>query len=495
MLLQYIIDETTNHNKKAGILSLDLRKAFDMTDHYFLNRLLKQYGFGTKFIHLIRTLYNGANSCAITEGIHTGHFELTRSCRQGCPLSAFLFLLIIEPLLRLINKDEIYKGVKIGDQNVTSLAYADDVTVFPKNEEDFARINTILSEFENISGLGTAPEKSELLLLGAWKRDPPRNCLYNIKDEVKITGVIYSNNKETMTELNFDPVIMKIRNQVKILKQRGLSVIARTTTTKSLLYSQLQFIASMVTPNDKQIKQINSIVYDYIWKGVDQVSRNYLSQPYERGGLNLETPKQKCMAAMAANIARTKICKHPWEVIFDKEINSNLGSHGLLGHLDENWIKGSNIMSTTKQILMAWNFFCTKTHESVQNLESIPLWGQDLQIGTHRIQTGSERILIKKGISTIGDLVYSNGDAIEMNDMIDFGLNASEAFKLLGLMSKIKIKKLIPTRFEGNIKSKWSKIRNEGISYKNVNILTKTQENLKLTWPTQFVTDSRKAII
>jgi hypothetical protein len=45
-------------------------------------------------------------------------------------------------------------------------------------------------------------------------------------------------------------------------------------------------------------------------------------------------------------------------------------------------------------------------------------------------------------------------------------------------MSKIKIKKLIPIKFEGNIKSNWSKIRNEGIRYKNVNILTKTQENL-----------------
>ena len=65
---------------------------------------------------------NGGNS--------TGYFKLERGARQGDPISAYLFIMVLEVFFHMIRINEDIKGIKIFDHIFQIAAYADDTTFF-----------------------------------------------------------------------------------------------------------------------------------------------------------------------------------------------------------------------------------------------------------------------------------------------------------------------------------------------------------------------------
>ena len=93
-LMEYL--ETSNKN--GMLLLLDFEKAFDSIEWDYLNKVLGVYGFGPQFIKWFNVLYKNVSSCVLNNGHFSEFFQLGRSCRQGDPLSPYLFILAIEPL-------------------------------------------------------------------------------------------------------------------------------------------------------------------------------------------------------------------------------------------------------------------------------------------------------------------------------------------------------------------------------------------------------------
>ncbi len=58
---------------------------------------------GDKIISYIKVMYNNIESTIINKGNTGDYFKLERGVRQGCPLSAYLFILAIEILARLLH--------------------------------------------------------------------------------------------------------------------------------------------------------------------------------------------------------------------------------------------------------------------------------------------------------------------------------------------------------------------------------------------------------
>ena len=73
------------------LVTVDIQKAFDLINHCFLQSVLKRYGFGKTFIHIVRTLLKNQESCVIKGGKTTKCFPLQRGARQGDSVSAFPF--------------------------------------------------------------------------------------------------------------------------------------------------------------------------------------------------------------------------------------------------------------------------------------------------------------------------------------------------------------------------------------------------------------------
>ena len=79
-------------NMEGYLLTIDIEKAFDSVDHYFLLAILEIYGFKKNFLRWIETLLNNQESCIINRGITTHYFKLKKETRRGDPISAYLFL-------------------------------------------------------------------------------------------------------------------------------------------------------------------------------------------------------------------------------------------------------------------------------------------------------------------------------------------------------------------------------------------------------------------
>jgi hypothetical protein len=71
-------------------------KAFDSLECTFILTTLKHFGFNESFIIWVKTLYSNIQTCVMNNGWISEIFKNSRGIRQGCPLSALLFVLSVE---------------------------------------------------------------------------------------------------------------------------------------------------------------------------------------------------------------------------------------------------------------------------------------------------------------------------------------------------------------------------------------------------------------
>ena len=81
-------------NLPLALVSLDQEKAFDRVEWPYLLSVLRKMGFGPSFCRWVHLFYTGPRSSVLINGFFTPFFNLSRGVRQGCPLSAPLYVLI-----------------------------------------------------------------------------------------------------------------------------------------------------------------------------------------------------------------------------------------------------------------------------------------------------------------------------------------------------------------------------------------------------------------
>ncbi len=131
------------------MITSDAEKAFDRLEWPYLFKVLSKFGFGSYFINWFRTLYKKPQAKIITNGYMSTAFSLSRSSRQGCPLSPGLFVIAIEPLAETIRQDSEIKGIKVGQTIHKINLLADDIILYLTNPADsLANLQTVLHFFQ-----------------------------------------------------------------------------------------------------------------------------------------------------------------------------------------------------------------------------------------------------------------------------------------------------------------------------------------------------------
>ena len=93
----YDIIHYCNENYEPGlVLLIDFEKAFDSVSWKFIFKVLEFFNFGEFFINCIKVLLRDAKLCVIQNGIFSEFFNIGRGCRQGDPISSYLFLICAE---------------------------------------------------------------------------------------------------------------------------------------------------------------------------------------------------------------------------------------------------------------------------------------------------------------------------------------------------------------------------------------------------------------
>ncbi len=138
----------------AALINLDQSKAFDRVDHAFLEAVLSSAGFGVDFRTWIRLLYASPGVVVEVNGVRSEPFTLTRSIRQGCPLSPMLYILALEPFLRRIKANPVLRGLTLPGASEVGryTAYADDVSVLVTSSAEVEEVSKEIGRYEAVTG-------------------------------------------------------------------------------------------------------------------------------------------------------------------------------------------------------------------------------------------------------------------------------------------------------------------------------------------------------
>ena len=189
------VNKTNNESNRVAILSLDFEKAYDRVDHEFLFKVLQKYKLNSNFIKMIKIIYKKPTLQININGEIGRKIPIQRGVRQGCPLSMYLYILFIEPLILKLKKE--IEGFKIKKQTINVLAFVDDITIITNREEDLKKTDKIIQNFENATNSKINRHKSKILGLGEWKNKRK----WEIKeiegvDNLKLLGIKIENNMQ-----------------------------------------------------------------------------------------------------------------------------------------------------------------------------------------------------------------------------------------------------------------------------------------------------------
>ena len=104
-------------------------------DHNKLWKILKEMGIPDHLTCLLRNLYAGQEATVRTGHGTTDWFQIGKEVHQGYILSACLFNLYAEYIMRNAGLEESQAGIKMAGRNISNLRYADDTTLMAESEE------------------------------------------------------------------------------------------------------------------------------------------------------------------------------------------------------------------------------------------------------------------------------------------------------------------------------------------------------------------------
>ena len=81
-------------------IKLDLANVFDRLRHAFIFLVLEKFGFPIVFIKQVEACITSPWIAPLINGRPSEFFKATRGVRQGCPLSPFLYILVVDSLSR-----------------------------------------------------------------------------------------------------------------------------------------------------------------------------------------------------------------------------------------------------------------------------------------------------------------------------------------------------------------------------------------------------------
>ncbi len=282
--------EYSDKYKLEGLLAfLDFEKAFDSLNWSFLFKVLHEFNLGTNYIKWVKILYSDIESCVTNNGHASAFFKLERGIRQGCPLSALLFVLVVETLaVKIRNSDNII-GIKVGDYTIKLSLLADDTTLVLRDEVSLQNALMLIEKFKLYAGLALNRDKTEAIWIGASKNrvDTPCNLKWS-KDPVKALGIWFSTDQNKMLEVNTAERIKKLQTVLNIWSQHNLSLKGRITVIKTLALSQILYVTSVMYTSEEVVTQVQNIITKFLWAGKPpKIKAGAIMCDIEEGGLKM----------------------------------------------------------------------------------------------------------------------------------------------------------------------------------------------------------------
>ena len=104
-------------------------------------------------------------------------------------------------------------------------------------------------------------------------------------EPIKALGVYYTYDIKLLHEKNFIERLDSVKKLINIWSSRGLSLYGKVTIIKSLLIPKFVYILPLLPAPKGIVQELNRMLFKFLWKGTDKVTRLSTINDYENGGL------------------------------------------------------------------------------------------------------------------------------------------------------------------------------------------------------------------
>ena len=405
-----ILWDAYKNNNKGMILSVDFKTAFDVMSWKFIERCLLKFNFEDKFVKMFWCLHKNAFSRILYNG-HASKkvIQLERGCRQGDPVSCYFFIIGAEVLASKIRQNANIRGIRLRQEHIKLVQYADDTTFFLDGTElSLREVFGELGRYAKFSGLKPNVSKCHAMWIGGEAFSERRICpdiSLNWVTKLKLLGIIFNPHCVNIVEENIQLKKDSMMRTIGMWQGRHLTLVGKITIVKTLLLSQITHVlSSLPSPNDAIVKEINKLLFSFIWgSNRNPLKRVRLCQPLAEYGLGMVDLKSYLMSLKIKWIKRLLAGqKRTWHSltpeILQQQFIWNFGNMSLkkvLAEIDNPFWKDTIVawMSLSKALIIPDSQICNENifHSDYTKFKTCDIVGWE-----------------RKGVQYIGDLFEEN---------------------------------------------------------------------------------------
>jgi hypothetical protein len=171
-ILIEIIKKSIRKHTDLHIIFIDIAKAFDTAQFWAIQQRMIEHGFSTNTAELIYNSLQGMQCDIITGYGTTEPITIQSGVRQGDPISPILYSIFINPLIQTIAQ---LPGATIHKNNISILAYADDIVLISESEAGIELLYNTIKAFAKYNQLNINAGKSGYAFIHKTQFSPEWN--------------------------------------------------------------------------------------------------------------------------------------------------------------------------------------------------------------------------------------------------------------------------------------------------------------------------------
>ena len=313
-----IIQHAKLNHKTVHATWFDLMDAFGSVSHDLIPYVMSHYHIPKIIITYITSLYSKLQGQVFTKEWQTELFQFLRGVFQGDPFSGIIFLIVFNPIVQYIKKQQETHGYPLvtkdkGAQNVITTPFADDFNLITRNKSMHQNLVSDIEDKIKSMGLVLKPKKCRSLSIESGN---VKNIKFNLKGEdgsdilidsviekpLKFLGSIITGNNTPSAM--FAEIISKLETKLTNIDRSTLRGEFKLNIYTRYALPSMRYFLSVHQMHKTHMEKLDDIARKYIkiWLGIQKhgVSDAAIFHPYM---LKTKMPSQLYLEAHATNYA------------------------------------------------------------------------------------------------------------------------------------------------------------------------------------------------
>lgn len=316
LVVQEAIHSMKKRKGKNGyfMMKVDLEKAYDRLNWDFVKWVLQDVGLPENWVALIMWCLTTSKLAILWNGEKLEPFQPQRGVKQGDPLSPYMFVLCLDKLAQMIER-EVQQGnwktfgITRGGPFLSHLFFADDLIFFGKaSQQNTQCIMNVLKDFCSMSGQKINPQKSKIMF-------SPKTATGNREAICSATGMSETDelgkylgvplNTKRVTKATFKELITRVNSKLSHWKANNLSLAGRRVLVQSVSSTMASHVMQSIKLPKGVSNAIDQANRTFLWGGTHESRKTPLVKwdtvclPRDYGGLGLRKTEDANQALLA----------------------------------------------------------------------------------------------------------------------------------------------------------------------------------------------------